>query len=104
MKDAIRASDLAYAETTLDRYLDYLRAAPNGMRFGSVDALDLKLYLVAGRKDVTGTLRLLDERMAVLTGRDPCFYGGVLFPMSWPQSRRCRRSQRGSRSCNARPG
>lgn len=80
VKDAIRQGDLAYAEITLDRYLDYVRGAPKGMQFGSLDALDLKLYLVAGRKDVPATLHLLDERMAVLEGRDPCFYGGILFP------------------------
>lgn len=80
VKDAIRQGDLAYAETTLDRYLDYVRGAPKGMQFGSLDALDLKLYLVAGRKDVPATLHLLDERMALLEGRFPCFYGGVLFP------------------------
>lgn len=80
VKDAIRNGDLAYAETTLDRYLDYLRAAPEGMRFGSIDALDLKLYIVAGRKDVAATLDLLDERAAMLAGRKSCFYGGVLFP------------------------
>lgn len=78
--DAIRHGDLAYAETTLDRYLDYVRGAPKGMQFGSVDALDLKLYLVAGRKDVPATLDLLDERRALLAGRKPCFYGRVLFP------------------------
>jgi len=82
VKDAIRNGDLAYAEATLDRYLNYVRAAPKGMRFGSIDALDLKLYLVAGRKDAAATLHLLDERMAVLAGHDPypCFYGNVLFP------------------------
>ena len=80
VKDAIRQGDLAYAETTLDRYLDYVRSAPKGMQFGSLDALDLKLYLVAGRKDVPATLHLLDERMAILGDHDPCFYGNVLFP------------------------
>jgi len=80
VEDAIRQGDLAYAETTLDRYLDYVRDAPKGMQFGSLDALDLKLYLVAGRKDVPATLHLLDERMALLEGRFPCFYGNVLFP------------------------
>src|SRR5690606_18100191 len=80
VKDAIRHGDLAYAETTLDRYLAYVRGAPKGMRFGSLDALDLKLYLVAGRKDVPATLHLLDQRMATLDDHDPCFYGNVLFP------------------------
>lgn len=80
VKDAIRQGDLAYAETMLDRYLDYVRGAPEGMQFGSLDALDLKLYLVAGRKDVTATLDLLDQRMALLGDHDPCFYGNVLFP------------------------
>lgn len=80
VKDAIRQGDLAYAETTLDRYLDYVRGAPKGMQFGSLDALDLKLYLVAGRKDVMATLNLLDQRSAILGDHDPCFYGNVLFP------------------------
>ena len=80
VKDAIRQGDIAYAETTLDRYLDYVRGAPKGMQFGSLDALDLKLYLVAGRKDVPATLHLLDQRMAILGDHDPCFYGNVLFP------------------------
>lgn len=80
VKDAIRHGDLVYAETTLDRYLDYVRAAPKGMQFGSLDALGLKLYFVAGRKDVPATLKLLDERMAILGDHDPCFYGNVLFP------------------------
>src|SRR5690606_16122960 len=73
VKDAIRHGDLAYAETMLDRYLDYMHGAPKGMQFGSLDALDLKLYLVAGREDVTATLHLLDERMAILGDHDPCF-------------------------------
>ncbi len=80
VKDAIRQGDLAYAETMLDRYLDYVRGASKGMQFGSLDALDLKLYLVSGRKDVATVLHLLDDRMAILGDHDPCFYGNVLFP------------------------
>lgn len=64
----------------------------------------LKLYLVAGRKDVPATLHLLDERMAILRDHDPCFYGNDLFPMSWHQSSGCQPSRRGSQNCNVRPG
>ena len=50
------------------------------MRFGLLNALDLKLYLVAGRKAAPATLHLLDKLMVLLGDHDPRFYGGVLFP------------------------
>ncbi|WP_147395484.1 tetratricopeptide repeat protein [Altericroceibacterium spongiae] len=66
VKDAIERNDLAYGEDILDSYLDYVRQAPSGMRFGYADALALKLHFVAGRNDKSTAANLLDERFEVL--------------------------------------
>lgn len=104
VKDAIRQGDLAYAETTLDRYLDYVRGAPKGMQFGSLDALDLKLYLVAGRKTCRQRSTCWTSAWRCSPGMIRASMEGFCSPMSWLRSRTCRSSRRGSRNCNVRPG
>ncbi|MDJ0979741.1 MAG: hypothetical protein QNI87_14550 [Erythrobacter sp.] len=81
IKDALRKGDLDYAEHTIDRYLEFVREEPRGLRFGIHDHLDLKLYLVAARGDREQALALIEERMERRSNRPQrCSGLGVLFP------------------------
>ncbi len=79
--DAIRRGDFSYAERMADRYLEHFRTAPKGMQFGLTDHLDLKLYLVAARRDRAEALALIEEREAASSNSDRCEEGLFRFPL-----------------------
>ncbi|QTD56679.1 hypothetical protein [Parasphingorhabdus cellanae] len=60
--DALLNGDDDFALGSVNRYLAAARNMGEGMQFGLIDHIDLKIYILAGRGQVEDVIALIDER------------------------------------------
>lgn len=85
--DALNAGDHDFALKNINTYLAAIRNMGDGLQFGLIDHIDLKMYILAGRGKVNEVIPLIDERNAQNTyGTSLCpsvdrYFPNVLAPL-----------------------
>lgn len=84
--DALRAGDEDFSLQNINSYLAQARDMEEGMQFGLIDHIDLKIFILAGRGEVNAVAALIDERNAEnarysLCPRNDKYFPYVLAPL-----------------------